>query len=256
MRHPNIRTKRKVARGLRLFAKKLGTHPYPLDYTSKLTLHKANSFLIEMMFNQNIDYKQAEKSRDLLCDLLGEPLWKNIEDLETRRLRGFLKYGNGGKALHKYYRKYTLKLKEAASLMLEKYGGDPRKIWNNTKDISNVRAKLDEIPMIGPALANYAILCLARDYGLIGGKSSLRSIGVKPDVQLTRVFKRSGLVEKNATMKNINDIAKILAKDFPGILDPPAWRIGREWCRPRKPLCDADSPCPINDVCPKIIRAS
>ena len=127
MRHPNIRTKRKVARGLRLFAKKLGTHPYPLDYTSKLTLHKANSFLIEMMFNQNIDYKQAEKSRDLLCDLLGEPLWKNIEDLETRRLRGFLKYGNGGKALHKYYRKYTLKLKEAASLMLEKYGGDPRK---------------------------------------------------------------------------------------------------------------------------------
>lgn len=257
MRHPNIRTKKKVARGLRLFAKKMGPHPYPLNYTSKLTLHKANSFLVGIMFDQNIDYKQAWKSGNLICESLGEPFWENIKNMETRRLRGFLKYGNGGKALHKYYRKYTNKLKEAADLMLEKkYRGDPRKIWNNTKDIEKVRNKLEEIPMIGPALAKYAILCLVRDYGLIGGKKSLRNIGVKPDIHLVRVFKRSGLVENNATHKDIDDITKILAADFPGILDPPAWKIGREWCRPRKALCDANPSCPINDVCPKIFRAS
>jgi hypothetical protein len=41
--------------------------------------------------------------------------------------------------------------------------------------------------------------------------------------------------------------ARALHPEFPGLLDYPAWEIGRHWCRPQTPLCAG---CYMCAVCP------
>jgi len=45
-----------------------------------------------------------------------------------------------------------------------------------------VRELLEEIPGIGPALSRMAVLILARNYGLLGGKEPLSQLDIKPRV--------------------------------------------------------------------------
>lgn len=50
---------------------------------------------------------------------------------------------------------------------------------------------------------------------------------------------------------NTIDDGKRLHPKRPGALDLPAWAIGRRWCRPANPDCDA---CPIGHVCPRFVQ--
>ncbi len=173
--------------------------------------------------------------------------------MEPSRLRGFLRYGSGGKAFHRHYKTFARLLPQAATHLLDIYDGDPRLIWRNQRDVEEVRRRLDAIPAVGPALARMAVLILARNYGLLGGKRARQQLDVKPDVQVTRVFRRSGLVQLGATDDDVVEAARALAPDFPAALDAPAWDIGRTWCRPRQPQCSA---CPLRMPCPQLgVRA-
>ncbi|MCG2808364.1 MAG: endonuclease III, partial [Coriobacteriia bacterium] len=57
------------------------------------------------------------------------------------------------------------------------------------------------------------------------------------DVQVRRVFLRSGLVESD-TPEAIEAAATLACPDSPGTLDLAAWLIGRQTCRPREPKCE------------------
>jgi endonuclease-3 len=189
---------------------------------------------------------------------LGEPenpsaLWKRLVEIDKKQLRGFLRYGYGGKAFHRYYKTFADQLPKAAEHILKKYNGDPRKIWNSRRDVSGVREALEDIRGIGQALSRMAVLILARNYGLLGGKSALPKLDIKTDAQLMRVFKRLGLIAPRGTKQDAIESARKLAPQFPAVLDAPAWQIGREWCHPKKPEC---KDCPITKVCPKVINMS
>ena len=91
-------------------------------------------------------------------------------------MRGFLRYGYGGYAFHRHYKTLSRQIPEAANHILANYDGDPRKIRNNQRDIFFVRQRLDAIPGIGPALSRMAVLILARDMGLLGGKKAKKQL--------------------------------------------------------------------------------
>lgn len=74
-------------------------------------------------------------------------------------------------------------------------------------------------------------------------------IDISPDTHVTRVFKRTGLVRKQATREEIIWKAKQFYPIYPGILDIAAFRIGKEVCHPKKPLC---LNCQLYDFCPKL----
>ena len=86
---------------------------------------------------------------------------------------------------------------------------------------------------------------LARDFKI--PFSDYYSIDVSVDVQVRRVFNRLCLTKSGDTVEGITYMARSLNPDFPGILDLPVWEIGRNWCRPREPVCDS---CIMNNVCP------
>jgi endonuclease III len=61
------------------------------------------------------------------------------------------------------------------------------------------------------------------------------------------VFLRTGLAERD-DVDHMVAVARVLRPDRPGELDNPAWDIGRRWCRPGVPDCQA---CPLVSVCPR-----
>lgn len=73
------------------------------------------------------------------------------------------------------------------------------------------------------------------------------SIDISVDVHVRRVFRRLGLIPKRASVEQVTYRARELNPEFPGILDLPAWQIGREWCKPKNPRCNE---CFMKDICP------
>jgi endonuclease III len=217
----------------------------------KFSASGANNFLLGVMFDRSINADQAWQSGKRINDALGDPedvaaLWRALAKIEKKRLLGFLRYGHGGRAFHRHYRTFGEQLPRAAEIMLSKYGGDPRRIWNNQRALTVVRDRFEEIPGIGPKLSRMALLILTRDYGLLGGRTALKQLDIAPDIHVMRVFKRTGLIESDVDRMAAIIVAQQLRPKYPGELDPPAFEIGREWCRPSKPICEE---CPISGVC-------
>jgi endonuclease-3 len=251
---PNIRTKRKIAKALRRHARSISGWARWSQKTTKMHAYQANAFLLGVMLDRSVLADRAWEAAQWICNALidGEDiasLWRRLRDMEPVRLRGFLRYGYGGNALHRHYKTFARLLPAAAEHLLENYDGDPRRIWNDQRDIAEVRRRLEVIPTIGPALARMAVLILARDHGLLGGKKARAQLDVKPDIHVQRVFQRTGLIPKGASPSDVVDVARDLAPDFPAALDAPAWEIGRQWCRPSRPMC---SECPLGEICPRL----
>ena len=75
-------------------------------------------------------------------------------------------------------------------------------------------------------------------------------IDISYDIHIRRVFLRTGLVEKDDKNEMI-EIARRLNPEYPGVLDLPAWIVGRTWRHPNNPNHED---CPLRDVCPKIVK--
>ena len=243
---------KRVDKELRKHGKTLGAWAKPIKSRRNFSQQKANSFLVGVLFDQQVNADQAWDAAEWITESMGDektPFWKAVETIDKERLIGFMRYGWAGYAFHRHPRKMASFLKGCAEIINTKYGGDPRKIWNNTKSINEVRDRLEDLPGIGLALSRMAVLILVRNYGMFGGRPALKCLDVKPDDQLKRVFRRAGLVSKNPQFDDYLQAARKLAPEFPAVLDAPAWDIGREYCHPQKPNCDG---CPLNGCCPKI----
>jgi endonuclease III len=77
--------------------------------------------------------------------------------------------------------------------------------------------------------------------------SDYYSIDISADVHVKRVFQRLGLIGPNAGVNEVIYRARSLSPKFPGLLDFPAWEIGRTWCHARRPNCDG---CYMRLSCP------
>lgn len=244
-------SKREISKALIEFAKDL-EHSEDLEMPKKISTKKdANHFFVGVMLDRIVKTSVAWNSGKLIVKEYGggkTDFWKIIRTINRDELHEFMKSGDGGKALHRYHGKMTDNLKRAAGLMLEKYDGDPRKIWQVEKDnIEKIKRRFKEFHGIEEQLASMAVMILVRDYKELGGKKSFPFLVPKEDVHTKKVFRRTGLIEGRQT---VVEVAKELNPDFPAILDEPAWIIGREYCFKNNPNCKE---CPITGVCDKNI---
>lgn len=229
------------------YSKTMGDWTRPVSFRRKLRIENANEFLISVILDRGVLADAvAWSSGRLAYHVIGEPFWQQLADMEAKRLRNFLRYGKGGKALHRYIEQFTRILPEAGRYMVEHYDGDARRIWNGV-DVPTARERLNEIPGIGPALADMTVLILVRNYGLLGGKAALKELRPKLDMQVRRVFLRTGLVQLNASDEDHFAVAQQLSSKYPAALDAPAWEIGSKYCKPQNPKCDE---CPLASRCP------
>jgi endonuclease III len=214
-----------------------------------------NEFLLGVIFDRGMKWEIAWKGGKYFNKKHGDlknpaAVWHKIIKMQGEELEKEILTGNKGKAFHRFWRKFAEGLPEAAKHILENYDGDPSMIWKYQKDPRVVEQRLDDIPMIGQALAKMAVRILVKDYGFIGGIKNKKYLDIKADVHVTRVFKRSGLVTKDATAEDIVLSARKLHPSDPSMMDI-AWYIGKDWCNKRRPKCKA---CVIGDYCLRLTK--
>ena len=135
----------------------------------------------------------------------------------------------------------------AIQLIAERYQGNAGAIWAGRPSSATLVYRFLEFKGIGQKVATMAANILVREFKV--PVSDHFSIDISVDVHVRRVFQRLGLIPTRASNEQVIYRARELNPEFPGILDPPAWQIGREWCKPTNPRC---SECFMEDLCPKL----
>lgn len=148
------------------------------------------------------------------------------------------------KSLHRFPNNKAKVFHAAIQRIVNDYDSDASKIWANNPSSAAVVYRFLQFHGCGIKIATMAANILARQFKI--PLSDHRLIDISPDVHIERVFKRVGLVTTDAPIEAIIDKARKMNPEFPGVMDFICWEIGRQFCRPKNPLCDQ---CPIHSEC-------
>ena len=132
--------------------------------------------------------------------------------------------------------------------IIDKYEGKADKIWNDNPSSATVVYRFLEFYGGGIKIATMAANILAREFKI--PMLDYYCIDISPDVHIRRVLYRLGFIEKNAKVERVIYKARELNPEFPGLIDPICWEIGREYCKPEIKDCKCGD-CFMNEVCPK-----
>jgi uncharacterized HhH-GPD family protein len=205
-----------------------------------------NAFLLGVLFTQGIPAARAWAGPYLLEQRLGH--------LDLRRLaqeRSAVDAAvSAPPALHRFKHTVAGWVSDAAARLLACYDGDAGNIWPPGASVAEVSERLSGFGGIGRKKAAMAVEILRRHFrvDLVG----LESGTVAYDVQVRRVFLRSGLAEVD-TAEAISAAARGACPEAPGSLDLAAWLVGRQWCRPAGPRCEE---CRLGQVCARRVWVS
>jgi uncharacterized HhH-GPD family protein len=201
-----------------------------------------NAFLLGVLFTQGIPAERAWAGPWLLAQRLGHlDLARLAAEPEAVEAAFTLK-----PCLHRFKRTLPVWVSAAAAKLLDEYGGDASAVWAPGSHVIDVTERLSAFPGIGRKKAAAAVEILTRHFGVeLAGMECGR---VAYDVHVRRVFLRTGLAEVD-TPDAVEGAAARVWPEAPGMLDLPAWLIGRQWCRPRRADCEG---CPLGAACPRL----
>ena len=181
-----------------------------------------------------IPYRISEKiggfSMDLLSGLSREDVYRLMSEPEP---------------LHRFVDKMADHFYSAVQLIKNNYAGDAARIWSGKPSSAEVVYRFFEFEGVCPKIGSMAANILARDFKI--PFSDYYSIDISADVHVRRVFSRLSLCPPNVSVEQVIYKARALYPEFPGMMDLPCWEIGRNWCKPRNPMCGG---CYMNDICP------
>ncbi|MDR3686147.1 MAG: hypothetical protein P4L93_04215 [Coriobacteriia bacterium] len=210
---------------------------------NELLESSANAYLLGVLFTQGIPAERAWAGPYLLRQRLGtlslDWLAENPEVVRAAVQQPPM--------IHRFKETLPRWISAAARRLLDEYGGDAANVWPAGDSVIDVTERLSAFDGIGRKKAVMAVEILTRHFGVdLTGRECGQ---VAYDVQVRRVFLRSGLVDVDSR-EAIEAAAAAACPEAPGTLDLPAWLIGRATCRPKRPLCDE---CRLGAVCPRLV---
>jgi endonuclease III len=125
--------------------------------------------------------------------------------------------------------------------------GDVSRIWLDSPPSGEVVYRLLWFDGVGQKIAAMTTNMLAYNFRI--PFSDFSAIDMAADIHVKRVFPRLGLVGVGASPEQVIFKARTHHPEYPGILDFPTWKIGREWCHVKKANC---SGCPMGELCPQV----
>jgi endonuclease-3 len=147
--------------------------------------------------------------------------------------------------LHRFVDNMATFFFKAIQWIADQYYSDASLIWTGKPSSAIVVYRFLEFDGVGPKIASMDANILAREFKI--EFSDYYSIDISADVHVQRVFGRLGLTPPNASIDQLIFRARGLHPEFPGLMDFPAWEIGRNWCRPKNCECRG---CYMSDLCP------
>lgn len=169
----------------------------------------------------------------------------SMSELSKLSLRDIKRIMSRPQPLHRFVDIMSGNLHSAIKRISDSYRGDASNIWSDRPSSAEVVFRFLEFDGVGPKIATMAANILARTFKV--QFSDYASIDVSADVHVRRVFGRLGLCSADATIEQVIYKARALNPEFPGIVDSPAFDIGRTWCHATDPMCDA---CYMQEICP------
>jgi endonuclease III len=194
-----------------------------------------------VLFTQGIPAERAWRGPWLLRERLGT-LSPEYLATHPREVRAAIQQAP---MLHRFKETLPRWIVSAGARLVERYGGDASRMWPPGASVLEVTRNFAEFEGIGRKKAVMATEILVRHFGVELRDRECGSVAY--DVQVRRVFLRTGLVEVDSP-DEIAAAALRWCATSPGTLDLPAWLIGRETCRPKVPACDR---CRLGAVCPR-----
>ena len=190
---------------------------------------------------------KAERAWNIPYEIYKEVGSFEISDLATIG-RDEIKRIFNSKKLHRFNDTMAEVFHAGIADIQSHYGGDASNIWIGNPSSSAVVYRFLEFKGSGIKISTMAANILARQFRI--PFSDYYSIDISPDVHILRVMIRMGFVPESATNDMVIYKAKELNPEFPGIIDFSCWEIGRNWCKPKNPLCDQ---CLVQSECKKAI---
>lgn len=172
-----------------------------------------------------------------------------IDTLSSLSLSQIRRLMSNPEPLHRFVEIMSGNFYSAIQLISKRYDGDASLIWSDEPSSAEVVYRFLEFDGVGPKIGSMAVNILARDFKV--PLADYFSIDISPDVHVKRVLARLGLAPDNASPEQIIYKARALHPEFPGMMDFPAFEIGRNWCRPRALMCEV---CYMQDLCPTAQR--
>ena len=209
---------------------------------------KANGFFIGVLLDRQIPFEKAWEGGRHLAEnhFQSGSFWEEVKRARMDKVDQIARSGFDGKAYFRFPSIFAQILKRSADLIVERYEGDVRKVWNvSKKDVDLIYERLKEFWGIGDALAKMGQFALVRDFGLAGGASSRMFMSVKPDIHVRRVTFRMGLSASMRPPSVVRALAE-LNLDSAADFDLAVWRVGQNWCHKTLPECGA---CPVRRAC-------
>ncbi|MBE0475836.1 MAG: hypothetical protein IBX62_01880 [Coriobacteriia bacterium] len=206
-----------------------------------LVKSRPEAFLIGLLFTQGIPAERAWAGPWLLMRRLGHLDLARMAD-EPEAVRAALQRSP---MLHRFKETLPRWVVAAARKVLDEYDGDASRIWTPGSRVLDVVERLQAFQGIGRKKAVMGAEMLVRCLGV--SLAGVECGQVAYDVHVRRVFLRSGLVERDSP-EDVEAAARTASPAEPGLMDLPAWLVGRQWCRPNRPACEA---CRLAAACPR-----
>jgi len=204
------------------------------------------AFLLGVLFTQGIPAERAWAGPHLLMGRLGHLDLARLAS-EPDAVAAALATPP---ALHRFVHTLPRWISSASRRLLDECAGSAARIWPEGAHVLEVTERLLAFDGIGEKKAVMAVEILRRHFGV--RLAGVECGGVAYDVHVRRVFLRTGLVAED-TPELVQEAARAACPEEPGVLDLATWLIGREYCRPREPRCDA---CRLGSACPRLVSRS
>ncbi len=207
----------------------------------RLLERDSNAFLLGVLFTQGIPAERAWRGPAHLLERLGTlDVGFLADNPDAVRLAV-----QAPPMLHRFKETVPRWIVSAARRLREEYAGDAARIWPTGAHVLDVTERLSAFDGIGRKKAVMATEILVRHFGV---ELQGRECGqVAYDVQVRRVFLRAGLIDIDS-VEAVEAAAASVCPDSPGTLDLATWLVGRDWCRPRRPMC---TDCRLGPTCPR-----
>ena len=154
----------------------------------------------------------------------------------------------GPPAIHRFPNQTTGFVVEGARRVIDDYGGDAAKVWNDEPTARELQQRLVAFKGISQKKAAMAVEILYAQFGV--PIAEMEGSDIAYDVHVRRLMLRTGLADRDSVTHMVEQ-ARAHHPERPGALDLPMWEIGRTWCHKREPECEL---CVITDACPKFIE--
>jgi uncharacterized HhH-GPD family protein len=133
------------------------------DAADRLLVSDPLALLIGFALDQQVPLQKAFSGPLELSRRIGSLDAKRIATMDAEALETAFRTPP---ALHRFPNSMARKVRDLAGYLVERYDGDPARIWREAKDGSDLYARLRDLPGFGPMKAETLVAILGKQLGL------------------------------------------------------------------------------------------